>query len=409
MKPNEEFIIEDGTLERYAGPGGDVAIPAGVKTIAEEAFQGNVRLRSVRFPDREMDLEAAVFAKCTGLKHVKLPRKASLSLARTFYGCRSLEEIQLSATQASVGQYCFYRCTALRHVSMQRVETIGTAAFSGCRSLKDVRFPPTLRTLGYRAFHHCPGLEEIGLPAGLERIGTQAFARCSGIREIVVPDGVRRIGGEAFAHCTGLERVVLPRGPVRLGDGVFDRCPRLKAKNIDWPGHTDAEKRELLACHDYSIDRSRLSDPISREIARMERVERGFCENDWANLGDYLLVLLPDMLREFADRHVAYPMGMTYEQWHGILREMDSHFRSARTWLVSDSRHDMLDALVGRCAGQPGTGAPPPDLPPKLVRLLGKTRLDDQRAREEAMQRLFNHELQAGFGLFQRYFLHLWD
>ena len=126
----------------------------------------------------------------------------------------------------------------------------------------------------------------------------------------------------------------------------------------------------------------------------------------WQMIPDNLAQLV---LREFADRHVAYPMGMTYEQWHGILREMDSHFRNARIWLVSDSRGDMLDALVGRCAGQPEAGAPPPDLPPKLVRLLGKTRLDDQRAREEAMQRLFNHELQAGFGVLQRYFLHLWD
>lgn len=335
MKPGAGFIIEDGTLERYAGPGKDVAIPAGVTTIAEKAFQGNARLRSVRFPDREMDLASAAFAKCRGLERVVLPRKTPLWLSQTFYRCRSLGQIRLPECQKEVGQYCFFRCTALRNVTMPRVEAIRNAAFSGCTALEEVRLPPTLRVLDYRAFHQCRRLKEVVFPARLDRLGDQAFA-----------------------HCTGLERVVLPRRIARLGNGVFSHCPRLKEKNIEWPGHTDAEKRGLLSFRGLSLDLTQDPDPISREIAVRERAERGFCESDWGNLCYVFPVLLPDLLQEFADQHMAYPEGMAPGRWTAILREMAARFRAAR-----EQEDDQLAA----------------------------------------------HELKAAFDLFQRYFPDLWD
>ena len=34
----EDFLIEDGVLLRYAGPGGNVTVPAGVREIGRKAF-----------------------------------------------------------------------------------------------------------------------------------------------------------------------------------------------------------------------------------------------------------------------------------------------------------------------------------------------------------------------------------
>ena len=386
MKSNPDFIIEEGILKRYAGPGGDVAIPAGIREINAEAFQGNVRLRNVKFPDREVFFDAAVFAKCTELKGVVLPRKHPVLLVQTFYRCRSLEKIRLSEAQAKVGEYCFYGCRALRQVSMPRVEAIGKGAFAGCRALEKVQLQPTLRALDYRAFHGCSGLEEI-----------------------VVPDGVERIGTQAFAHCTGLKRVVLPRRIARVGNGVFEHCPRLEAGNIEWPGHTDAEKQELLVFRGLSFDLTQDLDPISREIAIRERAERGFCTWDWSAMSAYILALFPDMLEEFADHYHVYPEHMKEGQWKGILTEAAARFRKAWEWTNSEFRDEMLDSLVRRCDGRPVPGTLPGDLPPKLVRALAKTRLDSSWAREEMAILLVQHELQKGFELIQRHFPDLMD
>ena len=41
-----DFIIENGVLKKYVGPGGDVVIPDGVTSIGEEAFRACSSLRA---------------------------------------------------------------------------------------------------------------------------------------------------------------------------------------------------------------------------------------------------------------------------------------------------------------------------------------------------------------------------
>ena len=40
MSSASDFIIIDGVLTKYTGPGGDVVIPAGVTSIGDSAFSG---------------------------------------------------------------------------------------------------------------------------------------------------------------------------------------------------------------------------------------------------------------------------------------------------------------------------------------------------------------------------------
>ena len=46
-----EFVIENGVLTKYNGPGGDVVIPAGVTEIGERAFYGCTDLTGITVPD----------------------------------------------------------------------------------------------------------------------------------------------------------------------------------------------------------------------------------------------------------------------------------------------------------------------------------------------------------------------
>ena len=50
MSNASDFIIENGVLTKYVGPGGDVVIPEGVTEIRYWAFDGCENLKSVFIP-----------------------------------------------------------------------------------------------------------------------------------------------------------------------------------------------------------------------------------------------------------------------------------------------------------------------------------------------------------------------
>ncbi len=50
MSSASDFVIENGVLKKYVGPGGDVAVPKGVTVIGEEAFSNDKNVVNIRLP-----------------------------------------------------------------------------------------------------------------------------------------------------------------------------------------------------------------------------------------------------------------------------------------------------------------------------------------------------------------------
>ena len=67
------FVIEDGVLEEYTGPGGEVVIPKGVTRIGEWAFEGCSSLSGVVMPQGVTEIGESAFSGCTGLSSVVIP------------------------------------------------------------------------------------------------------------------------------------------------------------------------------------------------------------------------------------------------------------------------------------------------------------------------------------------------
>ena len=80
------------------------------------------------------------------------------------------------------------------------VTDIGEIAFYGCRDLREVVFPESLRTIREEAFGET-GLREVILPSGLETIEEKAFFSCESLRHIEVPGQATMIGRDAFGCC----------------------------------------------------------------------------------------------------------------------------------------------------------------------------------------------------------------
>ena len=89
-------------------------------------------------------------------------------------------------------------CFSLEKVNISETFEIEYGAFSGCRSLTDVKSGNHLRKIGAMAFMDCSSLESIELPESLNQVEQKAFWN-TGIKETVLPRSVYRKGEKIFS------------------------------------------------------------------------------------------------------------------------------------------------------------------------------------------------------------------
>ena len=128
-----EFVIADGVLKKYTGPGGDVVIPEGVISISSDAFKNNTSIRTIALPETLRRILNGAFSGCEALSEIKFSKGLIEIAPRAFYMCSSLSQIQLPKTLQTIGHRAFKLCTSLTTVtfSNQLVE-IASNAFDSC-------------------------------------------------------------------------------------------------------------------------------------------------------------------------------------------------------------------------------------------------------------------------------------
>ncbi len=107
----DDFVIEQGVLQRYVGEAANVVIPNNVTSIGENAFAYNTNLVSVTIPDGVMSIGD-----------------------RAFYGCCGLPSVTIPDSVANVGDYAFGFCTELATASLPAsIEgRLSDSVFYGC-------------------------------------------------------------------------------------------------------------------------------------------------------------------------------------------------------------------------------------------------------------------------------------
>lgn len=174
--PTVHDLIHDTILTKSDIPSAKTdKTDKGAETVAEDAQNGGESWERDGFK-----VENGVLIECGEAQEVMhFPAVRTINL-RFLRGKENLEELVFSEGTEAI-EHGFY----------------------GCRNLRRVVFPKSLRKIGEVAFCRCEALTELTFPEKLKEIGSGAFTDCSNLRRIDIPDGTV-CGSSAFYGCHAL-------------------------------------------------------------------------------------------------------------------------------------------------------------------------------------------------------------
>lgn len=181
------FVIENGVLQKYNGPGGNVVIPNGVTTIGSMCFFSNGNITSVTIPNGVTVIDSMAFMACSNLETVVIPDGVERIGSSAFSGCGKVTDLKIPDS----------------------VVELGDSAFSNC-GMKNFVFPKNITVIEKNMFSNCHSLEKVVIPEGVTKIGETAFWNCENIKSLEIPASVTDLTAqEIFGGCAGIETIVV--------------------------------------------------------------------------------------------------------------------------------------------------------------------------------------------------------
>ena len=255
MSDPGDFIIENGVLTKYVGPGGDVVIPEGVTEVGDIAFHGNTSLTQVVIPDSVKSIGSSAFNRCSNLTSVVIPESVTNISEYAFFDCCNLESVSVPDGVTSIGPRAFYGCSKL--ADAEGFVIVKNRLFDYKGSGGDVVIPECITEVSDGVLYWCSNLTSVTIPESVKYIGDRAFSNCSRLKSVTIPAGVTKIGKAAFCGCANLTSVTISDSVTNIGKGSFSECSNLtsftvlgKLSEIPWTTYDEFKNlTELYAPH----------------------------------------------------------------------------------------------------------------------------------------------------------------
>ena len=243
----------------------NIVIPKSVEYVGEYAFQFCTSLKNVIFQNPNTSIGYHCFYYCTDLEEIKLPDNLS-EIDSLFENCVKLKAIKIPETVISICMASFYGCKELRYIDLPKsVKGFGGLVFAECTNLERVTLSDCFEFFNLSSFMNCPSLSEIYLPASVKKIGNceiidnlelkidennqfikiyngnlysrdmTVFIFClKNMAEIIIDDNTKIIADGAFSGCTLLNKLIIPESVEYIGVGAFNHCMNLESVLIPY-------------------------------------------------------------------------------------------------------------------------------------------------------------------------------
>ena len=141
---------------------------------------------------------------------------------------RSIKEVKFPPTLETIGDEAFFNCkdATFDFSNATQLQSIGSRAFYSCKETTfDFSNATQLKSIGEGAFRNCRAIKEVKFPPMLETIGYGAFKSCiEATFDFSNATQLKSIGEEAFQNCRAIEEVKFPPMLETIGYGAFKGC-----------------------------------------------------------------------------------------------------------------------------------------------------------------------------------------
>ena len=290
MSNANEFIIENGVLKKYVGPGGDVVIPEGVTEIGDSAFANSANLVSISLPESVLKIGFQSFRNCATLQRFSAGKIVQIE-STAFANCKSLKNVEIPAFGVEIDDDAFHRCEQLQDKAGFVIW--GSVLHSYCGKDTKVVVPTGITRIGAHSFSYRNNPEAVVLPEGVTTIGDGAFSGIDALRSIVIPDSVIQIGASAFADSPNLKAIV-------ASERVY---------KMVWETMSATQKRELAM---EALESGDVPSAIASYLKKNSAtVIKEICRNDNSRQMDNFLKIRKNTTQETLEKYLAVAQGCT--------------------------------------------------------------------------------------------------
>lgn len=174
------------------------------------------------------------------LKTYEIKQGTKVICNRAFSGCKSLQQIKIPNSVTNIGNSAFSWCDSLKQVNIpDSVTSIGDFAFEECSSLQQINIPNSVINIGEKAFYGCDSLQQVNIPNSLTCIGTNPFI-CKDLilkstsQRFIVEDGCLIDNQQhiLISYFGNDKRIDIPNSVTNIGNSAFSECKSLQQVNI---------------------------------------------------------------------------------------------------------------------------------------------------------------------------------
>ena len=213
-----------------------IEIPEGTTKIGSASFYHAKHLKGVTIPASVKSIGNDAFNGCTGLSAVPALSEGLTSIGeRAFYFCPVMKgELVIPKSVNKVGWYAFDDCWQITKLEIKNGNMEFSSSSFSFNSLggneplyskcQTVILPEGLEEIPDSMFDFYSNLTTVKLSAGLKKIGRNAFRRCESLTDITIPEGTEEIGYSAFEGCKALKKITIPASMKSIGIGAFNAC-----------------------------------------------------------------------------------------------------------------------------------------------------------------------------------------